>query len=40
MKAYHWIGTVVIILLAYYAGSQGWLGKAKDAVTGAAGGGD
>lgn len=34
MKLPHWIGLVVVIALAYYAGMNGWLGKAKAAVTG------
>lgn len=37
MKAHHWVVTLLVVALAYYAGMKGWLGKAKDAVAGAAG---
>lgn len=35
MKTYHWVVTLVIIVIAYYAGSKGWFAKAKQAVAGA-----
>jgi hypothetical protein len=38
MKTYHWVGILVVIALAYYAGTKGLLTKAKGAVSGAVGG--
>jgi hypothetical protein len=35
MKSYHWITIVVIVVVAYFAGANGWLMKAKSAVTSA-----
>jgi hypothetical protein len=34
MKAYHWLVWIVVVVVAYYAGSKGWLTKAKEAVSG------
>ena len=31
MKSYHWLTLVVVIVVAYYAGMKGWLGKARNA---------
>jgi hypothetical protein len=36
MKAPHWLGLVVVIAIAYYAGTKGFLGMVKNAVTGTA----
>jgi hypothetical protein len=37
MKSYHWIGALVLIALAYYAGTKGVLSKVTSAAAGAAG---